>query len=542
MSRRFYRIAILDDDPRDPDSDLLVKFGGRPMYVRWIHETFEHELNTKNDIEHEVLQAESATAFKLLLADLKPGEVIDLALVDMKLNEWELSDGEWIEKSEQPVQGRQVAEEFANHPEIKKLVVLTAYEDAHPEAVLIGKGITEYWSKLEMTRPLFSQQLESIFDLPSRYDLNKRFNQALKKQNVNAGKLRAEFETKLVGQHPSMLRVKAQVCEAILADSASANFAIPVLITGETGTGKEEVARLIHKYSRRGLQSGREFPVALNCAEFVEEELLRAEMFGHTKGAFTGAVGEKRGKVQEADCSTLFLDEVGLASPRFQSLMLRAMEESKATPVGGVERDRYKFDVRFIAATDQDVFGLDNFSKAFLHRLSGMVIHLPPLRERRSDIKDLVAQFLKKVSPAPRFTLAAEQVLEQYEWPGNVRQLKYVIELLASRCRVTGQEVITRHDIELLLPGLDARQQPADPSDRRFELYTQEGFNYDEVKARFAADYVHSQHQRISGGQRSTEAYGKTAQALSCSISTVKERLADYRRFFGDREGAAGYE
>lgn len=527
MERRTMRILILDDDPRNPETDPGTpddyRFFGRPMYVQWINKVFGHKLN--RDYSCEILEASTADEFKLAVAELPPGECIDLAIVDMVLSTWSRSGDRWTEGPPQAVQGREVADRFARHPQIRRLTVLTAFEKTHSESELIAKGALEYWAKLEMSYARFSQEIESIFELPSRFDLS-RFYEALKKQGTDRSKLGTALDGRLVGDHPSMLRVRAQICEAILSD-------IPVLIVGETGTGKEEVAKTIHEFSRRGLPSGHESLVALNCAEFVEEDLLRAELFGHTKGAFTGAEKDRKGRFFEADGSTLFLDEVGLASPRFQTLMLRAMEEKRATALGGSESA--KSDVRFIAATDQDVFGSTGFSKAFLHRLSGMIIYLPPLRERKSDIKKLVERFVSDVAPAPRITEAAWRVLDGYDWPGNVRQLKYIVHLLSSRARLIGQTLITRHDIDLLLPKREPGKEVS-AIESRFDSYMRDGVGYDAVKARFLADYVHFQHEQISGGDRSNAAYARTAEALDCSVSTLKGRLGDYRRLYEVRE------
>lgn len=511
MDQHAFRILLLDDNPNV-----------RKEYVKALHSVFANPLNS--DYRCEVIDVPDAEKFKVAVAELPEGGQIDLAIVDQLIRRWEeVGDRlEEISGSETELeQGASIVKKFARHPFIKKMVVLTAWAPDYPEEKSIGWGAAEYWLKQEMLYEMFRQQIESIFDLPSRYDV-MRFQDAFEDR---IDEINERFEEEFLGQHTSILKVKSQICEAALSD-------IPVLIIGETGTGKEEVANLIHRFSKRGIAAGREKPIPLNCAEFVEEELLRAELFGYAKGAFTGATGEKKGRIQAADGSTLFLDEVGLASARFQALMLRAIEDKRATPVGGTERELYEFDVRLIAATDQDVFGSEHFSKAFLHRLSGMVIKVPPLRERKSDIRLLVEKFMTNVAGDLRVTFAAWQILEQYDWPGNVRQLKFLVDILSERFRRTRQKLVTRHDLEYLLPGIDSKQKLEAGRAKRFEHYTGAGLNYDEVKSRFMADYVYSQHQDLTGGQRNVPAYSNTAQALGCSVSTVKERLADYRRLF----------
>ena len=514
MDQRAFRILLLEDNPT-----LREEYAGK------IRKIFDDTLNA--GYECDIVAVENAEKFKLVVAELTPSERFDLAIVDQKILRWILV-GEKLEEvpsSENELeQGEEIVKKFARHSAIRRMVVLTGktVEELRtfPEEQYIQHGASEFWLKQEMLSEMFGQQIESIFDLPSRYDF-RRFAADFEDR---IDEINERFDEEFLGKHPSILKVKSQICEAALSD-------IPVLIIGETGTGKEDVANLIHRFSKRGIAAGREKPIPLNCAEFVEEELLRAELFGYRKGAFTGATGEKKGRIEAADGSTLFLDEVGLASARFQAVMLRAIEDRRATPVGGTERDLYEFDVRLIAATDQDVFGSEHFSKAFLHRLSGMVIKVPPLRERKSDIRLLVEKFMSNVAGDLRVTFAAWQILEQYDWPGNVRQLKYLVDILSERFRRTRQKLITRHDLEYLLPGIDS-PQTASRDHRRFEYYTAGGLNYDEVKSRFVADYVWNHHQELTGGQRSNDAYSKTAQALGCSVSTVKERLADYRRLF----------
>jgi DNA-binding NtrC family response regulator len=508
MDQRTLRFLLLEDNP------VL-----REEYVGAIRKIFDDPLNRQYRCE--VIGVADAEKFKLTVAELSNNEQIDLAIVDQKIVRWaKVGDRlEEVPNSDSELeQGSDIVIKFARHPAIKRMVVLTAFAADYPEEMRIRQGAAEFWHKTNTLYEMFQQQIESIFELPSRYDV-MRFQALLE----DIDEVIRQFDEEFLGQHPSILKVKSQICEAALSD-------IPVLIIGETGTGKEEVAQLIHRFSKRGIMRGRKYPIALNCGEFLEEGLLRAELFGYAKGAFTGAVGEKKGRMHAADGSTLFLDEVGLASPGFQAVMLRAIEDGRAMPVGGT--DLYEFDVRLIAATDQDVFGSKHFSKAFLHRLAGMVVQMPPLRERKSDIRLLVEKFMSNVAGDLRVTFAAWQMLEQYNWPGNVRQLKYLVETLSERSRRTRQTQVTRHDLEYLLPGIGAEQTFERGSERRFEPYTVAGSNYDEVKSRFMADYVYHQHQNLTGGQRTVAAYSKTAQALSCSVSTVKERLADYRRLF----------
>ena len=202
-----------------------------------------------------------------------------------------------------------------------------------------------------------------------------------------------------------------------------------VLITGETGTGKELVARAIHNRSAQ-----RDMPlIKVNCAA-IPESLLESELFGHVRGAFTGAATTKKGKFALADGGTIFLDEIGTMSPALQSKLLRVLQEREFEPLGSERTE--KIDVRVIAATNRDLRQMvaeGKFQEDLFYRLNVIPIELPPLRERRDDIPALVDHFLKK--HAQRTGRRIDRIddgvlaqLQQYDWPGNVRELENVIE------------------------------------------------------------------------------------------------------------------
>ena len=228
-----------------------------------------------------------------------------------------------------------------------------------------------------------------------------------------------------------------------------------VLITGENGTGKELVARAIHEHSKRA-----DGPfVKLNCAA-IPSELIESELFGHEKGAFTGATQQRRGKFELADGGTLFLDEIGDMNPSAQAKVLRVLQENELERVGGGET--IKVDVRVVAATNKDLqaeIAAARFREDLFYRLAVVPIELPPLRARREDIPTLVEHFtaqacgdngrrVKKVAPS------AMTLIMQHEWPGNVRELKNVVERLVI---LTGDaEVITEADVGDALPRVKA--------------------------------------------------------------------------------------
>jgi DNA-binding NtrC family response regulator len=238
-----------------------------------------------------------------------------------------------------------------------------------------------------------------------------------------------------------------------------------VLITGETGTGKELIARAIHDRSAQ-----RDMPlIRVNCAA-IPESLLESELFGHVRGAFTGAATTKKGKFALADGGTIFLDEIGTMSPALQSKLLRVLQEREFEPLGSERTE--KIDVRVIAATNRDLRQMvaeGKFQEDLFYRLNVIPIELPPLRERRDDIPPLVEHFLKK--HAQRTGRRIERIddgvlaqLQQYDWPGNVRELENVIERAVV---LSTGPVITARTISILgsaappssgLPSLKLRQ------------------------------------------------------------------------------------
>ena len=228
----------------------------------------------------------------------------------------------------------------------------------------------------------------------------------------------------MIGQHPLIQRIQMLVRKVAATDAT-------VLISGESGTGKELIARNIHTLSNR-----KEGPfIALNCGA-IPGELLESELFGHERGAFTGAVGSRPGMFQVARGGTIFLDEVAEMSPPLQVKLLRVLQEREFRPVGS---DRsMKTDVRVIAASNKELFdevGKGRFREDLFYRLQVIPIRLPPLRDRRSDIPLLIDHFLAKVNvrrpQGPvRLSEEARVQLWEYDWPGNVRELENVIEQL----------------------------------------------------------------------------------------------------------------
>jgi len=277
-----------------------------------------------------------------------------------------------------------------------------------------------------------------------------------------------------------------------------------VLVLGESGTGKELLARYIHERSARA----RGPFVAVNCAA-IPETILESELFGHEKGAFTGAIGKKDGRFAKAAGGTLFLDEIGELSPSVQVKLLRVLQEGEYEPLGG---NTTKADVRIVAATNRDLVaevGAGRFREDLYYRLYVIAITAPPLRARREDVPLLVDHFLglycaKNGRPRLHPTRGALERLMDYGWPGNVRELENVIERAV---------VLSRSDVlgEGDLPEQIAAAAPRAPSQLTFEV----GTTLDEIELRVIRETL-----RHTKGDKSV-----AAQLLGISTRTIYRKL-----------------
>jgi two-component system NtrC family response regulator len=399
-------------------------------------------------------------------------EDIDVILCDVKL-----TDGNGVD----------FVKEIKPKYHAAEIILLTAYGNITDGVQAMKNGAFDYITKgddNDKIIPLLSKAIEKV-------QLQKRIEQ-LEKQ---VGR-RYSFE--------NILGTSATILEAIELAKKVAPTNANVLLLGETGTGKEVFAQAIHNASAR---AGRPF-MALNCSSF-SKELLESEIFGHQAGAFTGALKDKKGLIEEAGSGTLFLDEIGEMPFELQSKLLRVLETSEFIKVG--DTNTTKVDVRFIAATNrdlqQDVREL-KFREDLFYRLNVFTILLPPLRERKKDIPALAQYFLKifsvKTNTAVQ-TMSKEflEHLQQHEWKGNIRELKNVME----------RALILANGTELTLENL--------PLDLQTTVNSQKSLSTFDLAS---VEKLHIQRVLIHTKGNKTE----TARLLNIGLTTLYRKIEEY--------------
>jgi len=314
------------------------------------------------------------------------------------------------------------------------LDLLKAFKSANPAGqVLLISGFGTLDTAIAAVRAGAFDYISKPFDISQvKETVDRALAQAAAPEPTEPVS-RENGRPELIGRTAAMLEVYKQIAHA--ADSTA-----PVLVMGESGTGKELVARAIHANSSR---RGRPF-VAVNCGA-IPDTLLESELFGHTRGAFTGAVSDTKGLFEQAHGGTIFLDEIGEMPSALQVKLLRALEEGEVRPIGSARPLR--LDARVIAATNADLeraINEQSFRQDLYYRLSVVVIRIPPLRERRADIPLLVGRFLRQAcdSAGRRLELSDATVaaLVAHDWPGNVRELENTIERMVLFSRGTRLE------------------------------------------------------------------------------------------------------
>jgi len=334
-------------------------------------------------------------------------------------------------------------------PEVA-IILVTAYASVSTAVQALKEGAYDY-----LVKPFDPEELSRVVEKACEKVRLKEENVALKQRLAGIG------QEVVVGSSPAMKRV-LELVESVAPTEAT------VLVRGESGTGKELVARLIHARSPRSFGP----MVAVNCGA-LPEGILESELFGHEKGAFTGATARRKGKLELADGGTLFLDEIGEISQRVQVDLLRALEDRKITRVGGGQE--IAVDFRVVCATNKDLEKAvreGEFREDLYYRINVFQIHIPPLRERPEDTMAIAEHYLKKYAAAmgrrvTGFSTAARDLLLRYPWPGNVRELANAIERALVVCQEG--EIEPRH-----LPIATRNHEGGEPDDGDLSLKAME--------------------------------------------------------------------
>ena len=395
------------------------------------------------------------------------------------------------------IDGARVIEQaVASYPDIIGIIV-TGFGTVKDAVDAIKRGATDFIAK-----PFQFEELLLVLDAALEQRRLKSENAYLRSQLEQ----RYRFEG-IIGRSRPM-RDLFQLLETVAPTNST------ILVMGETGTGKELVARAIHHNSPRRASRF----VALNCSA-IPETLLEAELFGHVRGAFTGAVANRPGRFEQAHKGTLFLDEVGTMSIALQMKLLRAVQEREFEKVG--DSRPTKVDVRVIAATNGDLAQMVRegaFREDLYYRLNVIPIHLPPLRERREDIPLLVQHFLERfcrelVPARPALTVSQQAMrrLMAHAWPGNVRQLENALERAVALSGVRDQIDVGDLPPDIQDAGIGAMPQ-------EFAL-PEEGIDFEEYVSKVELDLIKQSLERTGGNK------GRAAQLLNLKRTTLVEKL-----------------
>ena len=344
------------------------------------------------------------------------------------------------------VSGMELAREIRGIDIRLPVIFITATNDSDTAIEAMKMGAYDY-----LLKPLDIRQVRSLVE--RALETRRLMNSPVRLQEAEAD---SEESDVLVGRSPKMLEVYKQIGRVAAQD-------VTVLIRGESGSGKELIARALYQHSHRNNQCF----MAVNCAALTDT-LLESELFGHEKGAFTGADRRHIGRFEQCNGGTIFLDEVGDMSPATQSKVLRLLQEQKFERVGG--HDTISVDVRLISATNRDLEQMieDNeFRLDLFHRLNGFEIQLPPLRERQGDLKLLLDHFLKRFNKQLNKNITsispeALELMEKYPWPGNIREMQGAVRraMLMATGPTIVPELLPKDILEYMASGSGARRSP----------------------------------------------------------------------------------
>jgi DNA-binding NtrC family response regulator len=442
---------------------------------------------------YSVSEADSAEAARILVKQQEP----DLLLLDVNLPG--MSGLEFLKELTPEKNGGNQNVSGDVNLSSPLVIIITAHGSERMAVDAVKSGAYDYLSKpfeLDELRLVVKNAAETI---------------ALRRENVS---LRRRIEAEesqrgaLIGDSASMQRVRAMIDKVAETDAT-------VLVRGESGTGKELVAREIHE--RNSVRSKGPF-VAVNCAA-LPSELIESELFGHEKGAFTGAAGRRQGKFEQADGGTLFLDEIGDMSSNVQAKLLRALEERRIERLGGNES--IPVDVRIVSATHRPLeqeIAAGNFRADLFYRLRVVTIDIPPLRERREDIPQLAETFTR--AAAERYNLPLRQVgqsalrrLVDYDWPGNVRELKNTIDRAAIMAE--GEELRSQDLPDEIIPGSQQKRPLAANTDSEGGLHVPFTAEFREDRREFERRYISRCLEHTHGNvTKAAEILGMHRQSL----------------------------
>jgi DNA-binding NtrC family response regulator len=429
----------------------------------------------RNLLENEGYQVFTADSAENALEIFSSAE-IDLTLTDIRMA---------------GMDGLQLLDQIKTIDTEALVIIMTAYSSVDSAIAALRKGVYDY-----VTKPFVNEDLLQTVRNALRTKELFRENRALRRE------LDQKYSfSEIIGNSASMQAV-FRLIEKVASTNAN------ILIQGESGTGKELVARAIHRHSPR---NDKPF-IAINCGA-LPESLLESELFGHTKGSFTGAVADKKGLFRAAEGGTLFLDEIGEVPNALQVKLLRALQEHEVTPVGATLP--VKFDARIVAATNRNLeeeVGKGNFREDLFYRLNVIEIFLPPLRERREDIPLLVKHFIAKIAKEQKTKEKsvgkdAMSALLNYQWQGNIREFQNAIERAFI---LSGNEI----DLESLPPKLKNN------SNHGFEIRDPDGLypTLEEVERRYVLEILKSVNQDKT----------LAANILGIDLSTLYRKLKRY--------------